>query len=64
YATIQGINGRLMYETWYRMAGLYRIPEFRERILRIITHRYKFEQFFEAMEKMRSGECGKVVMFM
>ncbi|MCX8174548.1 MAG: L-threonine 3-dehydrogenase [Thermoplasmata archaeon] len=64
YATIQGINGRLMYETWYRMAGLYRIPEFRERISRIITHRYKFEQFFEAMEKMRSGECGKVVMYM
>jgi threonine 3-dehydrogenase len=64
YATIQGINGRLMYDTWYRMAGLYRIPEFREKISKIITHRYKFEQFFEAMEKMRSGESGKVVMYM
>ncbi|MGC8913452.1 MAG: L-threonine 3-dehydrogenase [Thermoplasmata archaeon] len=64
YATIQGITGRLMYDTWYRMAGLYRIPEFRKRISRIITHKYKFSEFFEAIEKMRSRECGKVVMFM
>jgi len=64
YVTIQGINGRLMYDTWYRMAGLYKRQEFRERIARIITHKYKFEEFFEAMEKMRSADCGKVVMFM
>ncbi|MBI5000728.1 MAG: L-threonine 3-dehydrogenase [Euryarchaeota archaeon] len=62
YATIKGINGRLMYDTWYRMAGLFRIPRFREDMKKIITHRFRFDEFEKAMATMRSGQSGKVVM--
>jgi threonine 3-dehydrogenase len=64
YATIKGINGRLMYDTWYKMAGLYRLPKFREDMSRIITHRFRFDEFEKAMAAMRSGQSGKVVMAM
>ena len=60
YANIYGINGRLMWDTWYRMAGLYKSG--RLNVEPIITHRYKFEEFETAMEKMRSGQSGKVVL--
>lgn len=62
YATIKGINGRLMFETWHRMAGLLRIPKVREDMGTIITHRYPFEDFEEGMATMRSGQSGKVVL--
>jgi threonine 3-dehydrogenase len=62
YATIKGINGRLMYDTWYKMAGLYRLPKFREDMNTIITHRFKFEEFEKGMAAMRSGQSGKVVL--
>ncbi len=62
YATIKGINGRLMFDTWYRMAGLLQNPAIRKDMEKIITHRYKFDEFQEAMAKMRSGNSGKVVL--
>lgn len=64
YATIKGINGRRMFETWHRMAGLLRNPGIREDMMRIITHRYPFSEFEEGMATMRSGQSGKVVLNM
>ena len=57
--TIQGIYGREMYETWYKMtvmlqSGLDIAP--------IITHRYAFTDYQEAFEVMASGQSGKVVL--
>jgi len=63
YATIKGINGRLMFDTWYRMAGLLQNQEIRKDMETIITHRFKFDQFEEAMDTMRSGQSGKVVLY-
>lgn len=61
YATIQGITGRLIWDTWYRMKGLFRAGL---NIDPVITHKFKFEEFFEAMDVMRSGNSGKVVLYM
>jgi threonine 3-dehydrogenase len=60
YATVKGINGRLMFDTWHRMKGLFRNPNFDVRP--VITHKMPFDRFFEGMEIMRSGQCGKVVL--
>jgi threonine 3-dehydrogenase len=57
--TIQGIYGREMYETWYKMtvmlqSGLDISP--------IITHRLPFSEFQQGFDAMRSGRSGKVVL--
>jgi threonine 3-dehydrogenase len=57
--TIQGIYGREMYETWYKMtvmiqSGLDIQP--------IITHRYDFSDYEEAFQAMRSGRSGTVIL--
>ncbi|MBU4484447.1 L-threonine 3-dehydrogenase [bacterium] len=62
YATMKGINGRRMFEDWYRMKGLLKNPGIREDMKKIITHHFKFDEFFEAMETMRAGNSGKVVL--
>ena len=63
YATIKGINGRLMFDTWYRMKGLLKNKALLNDLNKIITHKFKLEEFQKAMETMRSGDSGKVVMY-
>ena len=60
YANIYGINGRLMWDTWYRMAGLFKSGRFN--IEPIITHRFKFDEFETGMKTMMSGQSGKVIL--
>lgn len=62
YATIKGINGRRMFDDWYRMKGLLKNPGIMKDLETIITHRFPFDKFFDAMETMRSGQSGKVVL--
>ena len=57
--TLKGIYGREMFETWYRMgtmlqSGLDITP--------VITHRFPASEFQQALDVVRSGQCGKVVM--
>ena len=59
-ATVQGISGRLIFDTWYRTR---RILESGQLDLKqVITHTLPFEQIHEAMEIMKSGDCGKIVL--
>ncbi|MDX1534480.1 MAG: L-threonine 3-dehydrogenase, partial [Thermoplasmata archaeon] len=51
--SLHGIHGRLMYKTWYRMAGL--LTSGRLDLTPIITHRFAFKDFPEAMEVVKSG---------
>ena len=56
---IQGIYGRKMFETWYKMiamiqAGLDLTP--------VITHRYHYTEFEKGFEAMNSGHSGKVIL--
>lgn len=57
--TLQGVYGRKMYETWYKMSamidgGLDLTP--------IITHRLPYTQFEAGFEAMNSGRSGKVIL--
>ena len=57
--TLQGIYGRKMYETWYKLmamieAGLDLTP--------IITHRFHYTEFEKGFAAMNSGESGKVIL--
>jgi threonine 3-dehydrogenase len=57
--TLQGVYGRQMWETWYKMqqmliAGIDISP--------IITHRYGIDDYQKAFDVMESGRCGKVLL--
>jgi threonine 3-dehydrogenase len=59
-ATVLGISGRLIFDTWYHTR---RILESGQLDLKqVITHTLPFEQIHEAMEIMKSGDCGKIVL--
>ena len=57
--TLQGIYGRKVFETWYKMqvmalSGLNLDP--------IITHRFSYKDFKEGFELMKSGNSGKIIL--
>src|SRR5213082_3435677 len=57
--TIKGIYGREMYETLYKMTALIKSGV---DISPIITHRFPYTQFKEAIELMKSGNSGKIIL--
>lgn len=57
--TIQGIYGRRMYETWYKMAAM---VESGLDLTPLITHRLPYTEFQQGFEAMDTGRCGKVVL--
>ena len=59
-ATVLGINGRRMFETWLQMDDFF---EQAPRMLEpIVTHRVKLEEFQKGVDMMRSGEAVKAVL--
>ncbi|MFX1485591.1 MAG: zinc-binding dehydrogenase [Promethearchaeota archaeon] len=59
-AKIYGITGRLMFETWFQVKGLLRIPNFREKIAQVFTHRIPIRDVDKGMELLTSKQAGKV----
>lgn len=57
--TIQGIYGRRMYETWYKVTMLIQGGV---DIRPLITHRFHYTEFEKGFEVMRSGQSGKVIL--
>ncbi len=57
--TIQGIYGREMYETWYKMTVML---ESGLDIKPVITHRFGHRDYREAFELMKSGNSGKIIL--
>ena len=57
--TIQGIYGREMYETWYKMTVML---ESGLDISKVITHRFHYTEFQSAFELMKSGNSGKIIL--
>jgi threonine 3-dehydrogenase len=57
--TIQGIYGREMYETWYKMTVML---ESGLDISPVITHRYHYTEFEKGFEVMQQGNSGKVIL--
>jgi len=57
--TIQGITGREMYETWYKMTAMLQSGL---DIAPAITHGFPAGEFAEGFRVMMAGESGKVVL--
>lgn len=57
--TLQGIYGRKMFETWYKMLAMLQTGL---DVSSIITHRFDAADHEEAFEVVRSGDCGKVIL--
>jgi threonine 3-dehydrogenase len=60
-ATIHGINGRLMFETWYRTAELINSGLVDPGL--IITHKFGLKDFHKGFEVLEQGQAGKVVLY-
>lgn len=61
-ATVYGISGRKLWDTWYRMRGL--LSSGSVDLAPVITHRFMLHEYEEAIRVMQSGQSGKVVMFL
>jgi threonine 3-dehydrogenase len=58
--TVQGINGRRMFETWYQMDAL--LVSGKVDLKPLITHRFKMADFAQAFEIGLSGNAGKIIL--
>lgn len=61
-ATVYGIHGRRMFQTWYQMRGMLRNPDFRNKITAIITHKIPFRDVTKGVSLIQSKQAGKVVL--
>jgi threonine 3-dehydrogenase len=59
-ANVQGINGRWIFDTWYRMQAL--LLSGKLDIDPVITHVLGWDDFEKAVELQRSGKAGKIVL--
>lgn len=57
--TLQGIYGREMFSTWYKMVHLI---ESGLNLLPLITHRFSVDDFQKGFDAMCSGQSGKVIL--
>jgi threonine 3-dehydrogenase len=58
--TVQGINGRLMFQTWRQMNEL--LTSGRLDIRPAITHVLPIADYAQAMEQLKRGSAGKIVL--
>ena len=56
---IQGIYGRKMFETWYKMSTML---ESGLDVSPVITHRLPIDEFQQGFDIMNSGQSGKVIL--
>src|ERR1700758_2416398 len=59
--TVQGINGRRMYQTWYQMTALLKAGKLD--LHPAITDRISMKDFGQAMERLRTGEASKILVY-
>lgn len=57
--TLQGIYGRKMFETWYKMGAM---MEGGLDLSPLVTHRFHYTEYEKGFAAMNSGESGKVVL--
>jgi threonine 3-dehydrogenase len=58
--TVRGINGRLMYETWYQCERF--LLEHKLDLAPLITHQMPFEKYEEAFGLLQRGEAVKIIL--
>lgn len=58
--TIHGVNGRVMYETWYQVESF--LTHGRIQPQPVITHQFPLSHYEEAFETLKRGEAVKVLL--
>jgi len=59
-ATVYGVAGRELWQTWFQMRGLLRSNAID--LAPIVTHHFRLDEYEQAVSTMAGGESGKVVM--
>jgi len=59
--TIQGINGRRMYQTWFQMTALLKASKLD--LHPVITDRIALKDFSSAMARLKTGEASKILVY-
>ncbi len=59
-ATVYGITGRRMFETWDRMYALLRMPGFKTKLSSIVSHTLPIRDIEKGMELIRTKKAAKV----
>jgi threonine 3-dehydrogenase len=60
-ATVLGINGRKMFETWYQMTALLKAGKLD--LHPVITNRLPIAEFRQGMELLNSGKASKILLY-
>src|SRR3954452_5202375 len=60
-AVVQGINGRLMYKTWFQMNALLKAGKLD--LDPVITDRMPMADFSKGMDRLRTGESSKILLY-
>ena len=58
--TLYGVTGRKMYQTWHQMLRFLRAGQVNPRP--VITHRFPLEQIAAAIQVIKDGQAGKVIL--
>jgi threonine 3-dehydrogenase len=58
--TLYGVTGRKMYQTWQQMSRFLRAGQIDPRP--VITHRFPLERIAEAIQVIKDGQAGKVIL--
>src|SRR5579884_9705 len=57
---VYGVTGRRLFGTWYRLAGLFKAGL---NVRPAVTHTFPMAEFEHGFELIKSGRCGKVVLY-
>jgi threonine 3-dehydrogenase len=60
-ATVHGINGRRMWQTWYQAQAL--LQSGRVDLSPLITHRFPLAQIEKGMDLLRDGQAAKIILY-
>jgi threonine 3-dehydrogenase len=58
--TLYGVTGRKMYQTWHQMLRFLRAKQLNP--APVITHRFPLECIAEAIQVIKDGQAGKVIL--
>ncbi len=56
---VYGVTGRRLFDTWYRLAGLFKAGL---NIRPVVTHTVPMADFARGFDLVNAGQCGKVVL--
>jgi threonine 3-dehydrogenase len=56
---VYGVTGRRLFDTWYRLAGLFKAGL---DIRPAVTHTFPMTEFAKGFDLLEKGQCGKVVL--